>query len=110
MTIYDVWVRGVVESEKAREIPGLQPYVYPNLQFFQTTKDIEGFSDKKWKTLLKKLFKEKGVRVPKHRLEEKQEVSVIAKQLDDEVFRGKVKIPPEFTGDNPEFSIEDIYA
>ena len=108
--IYDIWVRAVVESEKAREIPGLNPEVFPNIQFTRTVdRNPEDFSDEKWKKIIERLFEKKGVRVPSHGLDRKQKVSVICKQLDEEQFRGKVKIPKEYVGENPEYTIESIY-
>lgn len=108
--IYDIWIRAVIESEKAKEIPGLNPEVFPNIQFTRTaSKDPVNFSDCQWREVMEKLFKNEGVRVPDHGLERKQEVSVICKQLEGEQFRGEVKIPKEYIGENPEYSIESIY-
>jgi hypothetical protein len=109
--IYDIWVRAVVESEKAEEIPGLKPEVFPNIQFTRTVgNNPEDFSDEKWKKIIEKLFEEQGVRVPDDfSLKYKQKVSVVVKQLEEEQFRDKVKIPKEYVGENPEYSIESIY-
>lgn len=108
--IYDIWIRAVIESEKAKEIPGLNPEVYPNIQFTRTAgTDPENLSDSQWRKVMKKLFKQEGVRVPDHGLERKQEVSIICKQLEGEQFRGKVKIPKKYTGENPEDSSVNIY-
>ena len=108
--IYDIWIRAVIESEKAKEIPGLNPEVFPNIQYTRTVgNDPSEFSDSQWKKIIKRLFEKQGVRVPDHGLERKQEVSVIVKQLEDEQFRGKVKIPKEYTGGEPSHSIESIY-
>jgi hypothetical protein len=108
--IYDIWIRAVVESEKAKEIPGLNPEVYPNIQFTRIVdRSPEDFSDKKWKKIVERLFEKQGVRVPDHGLDRKQEVSVICKQLDEEQFRDRVKIPKEYVGENPEYSVESIY-
>jgi hypothetical protein len=108
--IYDIWIRAVVESEKAKEVPGLNPEVYPNMQFTRTAEtDPENLSDKQWRKVMKKLFEQEGIRVPDHGLERRQEVSVICKQLEGEQFRGTVKIPKKYTGENPEYSIDGIY-
>ena len=109
--IYDIWIRAVVESEKAEAIPGLNPEVFPNIQFTRTVgNNPEDFSDEKWKKIIEKLFEEQGVRVPDDfSLESEQKVSVVVKQLDDEQFRGKIEIPKEYVGENPDYSIESIY-
>ena len=109
--IYDIWVRAVVESEKAEEIPGLNPEVFPNIQFTRTVdRNPEDFSDEKWKKIIERLFEKQGVRVPDDfSLERHQKVSVVVKQLEEEQFRGKVKIPKEYVGENPQYSIESIY-
>jgi hypothetical protein len=109
--IYDIWVRAVVESEKAEKIPGLNPEVFPNIQFTRTVENNpEEFSDEKWKKIIERLFEKQGVRVPDDfSLERNQKVSVVVKQLEEEQFRGKVKIPKEYVGENPEYSIESIY-
>ncbi len=108
--IYDIWIRAVVESEKAEKIPGLNPEVFPNIQFTRTVdRNPEGFSDEEWEKIIERLFEKHGVRVPDHGLDRKQEVSVICKQLDEEQFRGKVKIPKEYVGENAEYTIESIY-
>jgi hypothetical protein len=108
--IYDIWIRAVIESEKAKEIPGLNPEVFPNIQFTRTAgTDPENLSDSQWRKVMKKLFKQEGVRAPDHGLEREQEVSIICKQLEGEQFRGTVKIPTEYVGENPEESIESIY-
>lgn len=48
--IYDIWFRAVVESEKAKEVPGLNPEVFSNIQFTRTVdRNPAGFSDDFWK-------------------------------------------------------------
>lgn len=107
----DIWVRAVVESEKASETPGLNPEVFPNLQFIKTHRNILKLeSDEDWKKFLETYFKRKGVKVPEnHSLEDEQEVSVVAKQIDEELFRGEVEIPEEYIGEDPEYSVFHIY-
>jgi hypothetical protein len=109
--IHDIWIRAIVESEKAEEIPGLNPEVFPNIQFTRTVdRNPEEFSDEKWKKIIERLFEKQGVRVPEDfSLERHQEVSVVVKQLEDEQFRGEVKIPKEYVGENPIYSIKSIY-
>jgi hypothetical protein len=109
--IYDIWVRAVVKSEKAEKIPGLNPEVFPNIQFTRKVdRNPEDFSEKKWKKIIERLFEKQGVRVPdKFSLKRHQEVSVVVKQLEEEQFRGEVKIPKEYVGENPQYSIESIY-
>lgn len=108
--IYDIWVRAVLTSEKADNIPGLSGDVYKNIQFFRTVDDSPAdFSDKQWKEKLEKLFQHGGVKVPEEGLEKKQKVSVTCKQLEGEQFQGKVEIPREYTGESPAYSVEDIY-
>jgi hypothetical protein len=109
--IYDIWIRAVVRSEKAEEIPGLNPEVYPNIQFTRTVgNNPKDFSDEKWKKIIERLFEKQGVRVPDDfSLKRHQEVSVVVKQLEEEQFRGEVKIPKEYVGENPQYSIESIY-
>lgn len=108
--IYDIWVRAVLTSEKAENIPGLSGDIYKNIQFFRKVDESPAdLSDNQWKKKLQKLFQNKGVKVPDEGLEKEQEVSVTCKQLEGELYNGKVKIPGEYTGENPSYSVEDIY-
>lgn len=108
--IYDIWFRAVVESERAKEVPGLNPEVFPNIQFTRTVdRNPAGFSDDFWKKVAEKLFQNQGVKVPEQGLDKEQEISVTCRQLDGEQFRGEVEIPEEYTGDDPDYSVENIY-
>lgn len=108
--VYDVWFRAVVESDRAREVPGLNPEVFPNIQFKRlVNRNPAGFSDELWGKLAEKLFEKEGVRVPDQGLDKKQEVSVTCRQLEGELFRSEVEIPEKYTGESPDRSVEDIY-
>jgi hypothetical protein len=108
--IYDIWVRAVVDSEAAAEVNGLRGKVFSNIQFLQTTdRNPINFSDHQWRKILEKLFDKQGVRVPEQGLDQKQQVSVSCKQLEGVQFKGEVKIPKKYTGENPDFSVDDIY-
>ena len=108
--IYDIWFRAVVESERAKEVPGLNPEVFSNIQFTRTAdRNPAGFSDEFWKKVAEKLFQNQGVKVPEQGLDKEQEISITCRQLDGEQFRGEVEIPEEYTGDDPDYSVENIY-
>lgn len=107
--IYDIWFRAVVESESAKEVPGLNPEVFPNIQFTRMVdRNPAEFSDEFWKKVAEKLFQSQGVKVPEQGLDKEQEISITCRQLDGEQFRGEVEIPEEYTGENP-YSVDDIY-
>ncbi len=109
--IYDIWIRAVVESEKAKNTPGLNAEVFPNIQFVRfVDQNPKQFSEDEWKEYLQELFQKDWLKTPEQPPEKEQKVSVACRQVDGELYRGEVKLPSEYTGENPEFSISDIYA
>ena len=108
--VHDIWIRAVVESEKAKETPGFNPEVYVNIQFLQMVdREPVEFSNEQWRKFIEAYIQKEGVRVPEQGLDRKQKVSVTCRQLDGELYQGKVEIPTEYTGENPDYSVKQIY-
>lgn len=108
MQTYYIRVKRSQRDEVLEEYPNLTADIHIPVKNFETRANIEKFSDKELEELIEKKLKDGMKTSEKYEWSRKEEVTLVdgtpheEKEDTDPIYKGKVKIPKEYRGKNPQ--------
>lgn len=96
-----------------RPHPNLRKEIFLNVQLMESNRSkLESLGEEEWRKLVKKIFEKQGLETypEDYPFEEREEFSVVIydeNEETDEVFRGILKVPSDYQGEDADSA--DIY-